>query len=95
MVNYYLAEKIQTGESPLSWDEEISFGDLISLEQPTWYKARSGRCDLLILKAKNTDAQTEGRPRVCVSSALGNRLDTQRSLFESFLRQMFLFLLYC
>lgn len=38
MVNYYLAEKIQTGESPLSWDEEISFGDLISLEQPTWYR---------------------------------------------------------
>lgn len=36
MVN--LAEKIQTGESPLSWDEEISFGDLISLEQPTWYR---------------------------------------------------------
>lgn len=38
MVNYYLAEKIETGESPLSWDEEISFGDLISLEQPTWYR---------------------------------------------------------
>lgn len=38
MVNYYLAEKIQTGESPFSWDKEISLGDLISQEQPTWYR---------------------------------------------------------
>lgn len=91
-------ENRDRGKPTLLWQILRTFSNLVSLEQPTWYiEALSCRCNLLILKAKSTDTQTEGRPEGLYF--LSARQQAGHSVFlvwssESFLRQMFLFLLY-